>query len=426
MFLYGPGSTINKIHGKTVTPYVAISALIAAITISFGISALAGWFFQISILTSMGRGWASMKPNTAITLIAAGLALGLRCRNARLKQIPRTLAIAFSVITSLIGLISIGEYLLPFSLSIDELVFHKTLLATAVLHAGRPAFLTALGLCFVGSALLALDLRLRSRFRYCEWLAVGAILVGFVPILGYIFGVSQLYPIYGSSSIALQTASLLLLLGVGILCARPHHGMMAIISADEIGGFFGRRFLPLAVIFPMINASIRFYGQRHGWYGTEVGLALNAGTQVCGLVTMLWISAYWLNQTDQARRLADQQLLLNEERMRVALKNSPIVVFNQDGDLRYTWVNNPVLAWAEKGHLGKTDAEVLGQEIARELTTIKQQVLASGDAHASGNCSRHRWWNPLVRSDAGASAQCQGRSCWHYRRQRRYNREDPH
>jgi PAS domain S-box-containing protein len=36
------------------------------------------------------------------------------------------------------------------------------------------------------------------------------------------------------------------------------------------------------------------------------------------------------------------------------------------------------LAWAEKGYLGKTDAEVIGAEKATELTALKRQVLASG------------------------------------------------
>lgn len=380
MSLYGPLAKFKAAYGRAAAPatYTAISALIALVTISVGLCALGGWLFHLGVLKSIGEGWASMKPNTAVAFIAAGMALWLRAGKKYDRPMLRSLATALSATTGLIGLITIVEYLLPLNISIDELLFHQMLLGMGVADAGRPAFLTALGLGFVGTALLTLDMRLTRRFRYCEWLTVAAILIGFVALLGYIFGVHQLYQVYGFTSIAVHTASLLLLLGIGILCARPQYGMMSIISANDLGGFFGRRLLPLAVLFPIINASLRLYGQRRGWYGTEVGLALNAGTQVCGLVAMLWISAYWLNRTDQARRSADQQLLLNEERMRVALKNSPIMVFNQDRDLRYTWVSNPVLAWAEKGYLGKTDAEVLGEGDARELTALKQKVLASG------------------------------------------------
>ena len=45
------------------------------------------------------------------------------------------------------------------------------------------------------------------------------------------------------------------------------------------------------------------------------------------------------------RKQAEAALRLSEERFRVALKGAPIVVFTQDLQLRYTWINSPVLAW---------------------------------------------------------------------------------
>ena len=40
---------------------------------------------------------------------------------------------------------------------------------------------------------------------------------------------------------------------------------------------------------------------------------------------------------------AEAALRLSEERFRVALKGAPVVVFTQDLQLRYTWINSPVL-----------------------------------------------------------------------------------
>jgi PAS domain S-box-containing protein len=74
----------------------------------------------------------------------------------------------------------------------------------------------------------------------------------------------------------------------------------------------------------------------------------------------------------------DEALRISEERFRVALKNSPVVVFNQDHALRYTWINSPVLAWAVQGYLGQTDEEVVGGEEGARLMAIKQGVLQSG------------------------------------------------
>ena len=77
------------------------------------------------------------------------------------------------------------------------------------------------------------------------------------------------------------------------------------------------------------------------------------------------------------RRRVEQELRHNEERFRVALTDSPITVFNQDRDLRYTWIYNPLLYW-QHDVLGKTDEEVLGKKKAAVLTALKTRVLKTG------------------------------------------------
>jgi len=75
---------------------------------------------------------------------------------------------------------------------------------------------------------------------------------------------------------------------------------------------------------------------------------------------------------------AEEALHLSEERFRVALKNSPVVVFNQDHELRYTWINSPVLGWAVQDYVGHTDGKIVGGQEGDRLTAIKQGVLRSG------------------------------------------------
>src|SRR5271156_2763985 len=74
------------------------------------------------------------------------------------------------------------------------------------------------------------------------------------------------------------------------------------------------------------------------------------------------------------RKRAEEALRQSEERFRVALKNSPITVFNQDRDLRYTWIYNPQVHWQQQA-LGKSDDEILGTEKAARLDELKRQVL---------------------------------------------------
>jgi PAS domain S-box-containing protein len=78
------------------------------------------------------------------------------------------------------------------------------------------------------------------------------------------------------------------------------------------------------------------------------------------------------------RKRMDDALRESEERFRVALKDSPVAVFNQDHELRYTWINSPVLAWAEGDYRGHTDEHIVGGEEGARLMAIKQRVLRDG------------------------------------------------
>ncbi|MBN4003365.1 response regulator [Nostoc sp. LPT] len=78
------------------------------------------------------------------------------------------------------------------------------------------------------------------------------------------------------------------------------------------------------------------------------------------------------------RQRADNALRQSEERFRVALKNSPIFVYNQDRDLRYTWVYNPPSGLTVEEILGKQDLNIIPVEDAQHLIAIKRGVLTTG------------------------------------------------
>jgi PAS domain S-box-containing protein len=77
------------------------------------------------------------------------------------------------------------------------------------------------------------------------------------------------------------------------------------------------------------------------------------------------------------KRRAELGLEQSEERFRVALKDSPITVFSQDLELRYTWIYNPHLYWQHES-IGKTDSEIIGPRKAASLVELKRRVLKAG------------------------------------------------
>ncbi|HKT68010.1 MAG TPA: PAS domain S-box protein, partial [Terriglobales bacterium] len=55
-----------------------------------------------------------------------------------------------------------------------------------------------------------------------------------------------------------------------------------------------------------------------------------------------------------------------------------MVVFNQDRELRYTWINQPVPPWSEMDYLGKTDEDIIGPADGGRLSALKWPVLETG------------------------------------------------
>jgi PAS domain S-box-containing protein len=72
------------------------------------------------------------------------------------------------------------------------------------------------------------------------------------------------------------------------------------------------------------------------------------------------------------------ELKQSEQRFDFALRNAPIIIFNQDINLRYTWIYNQALGYKVEEVIGKRDRDFMPPEAAIILTEIKQRVLNTG------------------------------------------------
>jgi two-component sensor histidine kinase len=72
------------------------------------------------------------------------------------------------------------------------------------------------------------------------------------------------------------------------------------------------------------------------------------------------------------------QLAAAYQRFELALDNSAITVFEQDPELRYTYVYNPPPGTRAEDFIGRTDAEIFPEPELARLVPPKQRVLASG------------------------------------------------
>src|SRR5262249_20650229 len=158
---------------------------------------------------------------------------------------------------------------------------------------------TGLNFVLLGIALVLLEPG--RRYRPAQGVVLVPTAIAMISILGYVYGIGQLYGVARHIPMALPTAVSFLALGLRVLCARPDQGLMRVVTSDEAGGILGRRLLPAAVLIPGGLGWLRLVGERAGFYATEVGLAIAVVLTMFFFSTLVWLTARTLNRTDRER-----------------------------------------------------------------------------------------------------------------------------
>jgi PAS domain S-box-containing protein len=287
----------------------------ASLAMAVGALVLVGWALDITALKSVLPGLIPMATNTAVGFILAGAALwDVRQRDTGAPT--SWVATACAVAVTLIGLLTLPGYL-GWSLNVDQF------------QLGRMAPTTALNFLLLGCVLLidrpgpwTVRTVLAAVFAYT------ALAVSLITLVGYLYGVDSLFNVAHLTPMAVHTAATFALLSAGVLCARPDRGLVAILTSATTGGLAARRLLPVALIAPVLLGAVRLAGQRRGWYGTELGVALFAlaSSGVIGL--LVWWTGRSLHRIDSLRAQAEHDLRVSDERARLALDAARLGTFD--------------------------------------------------------------------------------------------------
>lgn len=84
-------------------------------------------------------------------------------------------------------------------------------------------------------------------------------------------------------------------------------------------------------------------------------------------------------EANEALERERERYRLSNERFELALRSSRLVLFNQDLDLRYTWIHNPALGLQTSEVVGKLEHELFERpEDAAVLEVLKRTVIETG------------------------------------------------
>jgi two-component system, cell cycle sensor histidine kinase and response regulator CckA len=348
----------------------------AGIAIGLGVLVLLGWLAGIEVLTSVLPDRSNMKANTAVGLVLSGtgLALALPARRPRSMAVARVAAVAVVAI----GALTLLQYRTGWDLGIDELLAEETTPPPGSVEPGRMAESTALALVMLGTALFALDVRLARRWHPTPVLAATVAAVGYLAALGHAYGVSSLYSFAAPTQMALNTSLALLVLAVGVVCARPTPTLLALLTSPGPSGVLVRRVVPAAFVVLTALGALTLAGTRVDLFDPEFGVSLLVVGSIAAVCTLVLAAAEYLRHSEARRREAEAASRLESLRLQAIVDQLPAGVHVKGLDGRFQLVNQRIerfLAMAKDDIVGRTLHDLLAPALAEALEEFDRHVL---------------------------------------------------
>jgi YD repeat-containing protein len=228
---------------------VRLSQIASGAVALAGSIALVGWLLDAQGLKSVFLPGPTLKTNASIALICSALAnLVLVSTDGASRWLLAVRLLAVVPVT--LGGLTLSEHVVGWNLGIDQLIAMEApgaFATTSPNRMGPPASIAnlLLGLAVLCGTTKSNKLRILSD----AFTSITSVIV-LLPLIGYAYGVSNLYAIARYTGIALVNAAALLALAVGIQAGRPDGVLAAFLCRRDEVGVFARRLLPAALLGP--------------------------------------------------------------------------------------------------------------------------------------------------------------------------------
>lgn len=304
----------NPIIPSTRTRPSVLNIALQLYVVLGGAISLLGWVLDIPRFTDWLGNGISIQPNTTVAVITAGTALAFLSRGYH--QAYRVLGLLLITIGgSVLAQIATGV-----NLGIDTLLmFDREWGRVGVLSPGRmgPAGATCwtlLGIAFV----LASFARSKAR-RLALGIPMLTASISLLSLVGYLYGASRLYSLPHTTVIALQTATFIFAVSLGVMLSIPKHGLMPMLADPHSGGVFARRMLPAILFVPLVLGFLELTGERLGLHDTAFGSALRTVLEIIFFMLFVWIISAALTGHAKRRVEVAEALRVSRQELRAEL-----------------------------------------------------------------------------------------------------------
>ena len=325
--------TLSQYPEQQLVRYRAVSVGLAVFTFSIGTAALLGWLLNNSYLKRIHPSLVTMKANTAVCLMLAGVSCIL-INDRTPSNIKRGIIQLFAAIVGLVGLITLSEHVFGWNTGLDQLLFFESREEAGLSFPGRMGVAASLNFFFLGIALSFLNNTARRWFRVSNIAVLLVVTITLLVFLYYFYGIEQFEPFAQYFTIALHTVVAFLSICTALLLARSERGFIAGLLGNSPGAVVARRMLP-AFLVVILLGWIRTLTRNAGWFSPGFATAFFVVAVLVLLAVLIWLTALSLNRTDRERRLVDLALRHSEARLTALLEQLPVGIGLTDREGRF-------------------------------------------------------------------------------------------
>ncbi|GEM_PF-1168269 len=320
---------------------------------------LVGWLSGLSRLTDWLGSGISMFPNAALAALCSGAALILSTLKQRWSARASTV---LGGVVALLGSATLFQHLSGIDLGLDTMLIHPAWGTKAAVAPGRMGPPASTSYTLIGFALLLIVTGRGRVRRIVPVLGILVCAIAMLALMGYASGADPLFAVARFTGIAMQTASILLALGLAVVARAPEYEPMRTLQQKSAAGLLARRSLPFIIGLPFLLGWLRVRAQLAGWFDTGMGTALLILALVTIFCALLW---WWVGTVAESERALEgaRDLLATT----VASIGDAVIVTDDKGNI--TFLN------AEAERLtGWRDSEARGQALPRVFQIINEQT----------------------------------------------------
>jgi len=284
-----------------------------------GLVSLAGWTAEIPRLTDWWGTGITIKANASIGITAVGVALLIASISRRGLWLVRTLGF----FAGLLGGLTLSEHLTGHDLGIDTFLYDEPAGTAGTAAPGRMGPPAAASLVALGVALTLLKTGVRFRVLTVA-LPIAVIAITTLSMIGFLYGAEAMYSIPRLTGIAVQTATMLWALAVGLLAAQSDREPARTLFEQTTAGVLARRILTAAFMVPLGLGWLRVEGQRLQLYDFAFGTALRTLVEIAILATLSWWVVQAMRMRDRQQQRVEAERRAGEQRLRKVLDASAV------------------------------------------------------------------------------------------------------